>query len=730
MTCWKPRLVLILIGVIIFFCNQSSTRNVPQSNDLPVLVHDLYSIFKDEIHSDAVGNVYQGVRNQFQLDGNFYATVLKALNAYDISQKISSFEASKKNRLLSKSLKVTRDTFSSLLKELPWPKIQIQLEPEGFEFKDFPELVLYQKISQPILLRIHNSTSQLQKITLPASDFIPKKKSFEIQPAMTRYFLSSLAVSEMSQREAIIKIESKIHHGQKKASLKVHETGVLVGKLVENSDGTPALGRVRVIDKENNYRFPVDSSYGLILRPRANATRWNYVNENFRIRAPSGKLAISIRRGLEYTPLEEEVFLPPNKTIKKTFRLKRWANMEKEGWYSGDTHIHMLNPTSALFEMKAEDLRVSNVLIFSHLGETYSQQYFKGKVDPISDSRHLVYYNEEYRNQQLGHVSLLNLKQLITPLSTGGLAHPTPNILRYSFLDPSGQGHPKHGQPGSPDFPLLLEVMRETHRQQGLVNWAHLRPAQREFPIDMVFGAIDTADILTHTRLPEALKLWYHLLNCGFRLPATAGTDRIGPEEAIGHQRVYVKLTVPFTYQSWINGLRKGQSFVTNGPMISLSVNGLGAGDELSLKKGEVVQIKATAFSHRSFERLELVVNGQPMYSTSSRNGGKEASLLIDHFVDKSLWIAARCSGGWPEERSIWTHPLFAHTNPVYVSYQGNQLKKSQSGCYLLEFLKPLERWVQEDAYFSTQQQKEHVLTTIQQGMAFYEELCSAKANP
>ena len=424
------------------------------------------------------------------------------------------------------------------------------------------------------------------------------------------------------------------------------------------------------------------------------------------------------------------MFLPPNKTIKKTFRLKRWANMEKEGWYSGDTHIHMLNPTSALFEMKAEDLRVSNVLIFSHLGETYSQQYFKGKVDPISDSRHLVYYNEEYRNQQLGHVSLLNLKQLITPLSTGGLAHPTPNILRYSFLDPSGQGHPKHGQPGSPDFPLLLEVMRETHRQQGLVNWAHLRPAQREFPIDMVFGAIDTADILTHTRLPEALKLWYHLLNCGFRLPATAGTDRIGPEEAIGHQRVYVKLTVPFTYQSWINGLRKGQSFVTNGPMISLSVNGLGAGDELSLKKGEVVQIKATAFSHRSFERLELVVNGQPMYSTSSRNGGKEASLLIDHFVDKSLWIAARCSGGWPEERSIWTHPLFAHTNPVYVSYQGNQLKKSQSGCYLLEFLKPLERWVQEDAYFSTQQQKEHVLTTIQQGMAFYEELCSAKANP
>lgn len=728
MARWKPRLVLILIGVVIFSCHQSSTRNSSQSSNLPVPLHDLYSIFKDEIHSGAVDNVYQGVRNQFQLDGDFYATVLKALNAYDISQKISDFQLPKRNRLLPTSLKQTRETFSTLLKELDWPKIQIQLKPEGFEFKAIPKLALYRKISQPVLLKIHNSTSKLQKVTLPTSDFIPKKKSFEIQSATTRYFLSSLAISKISQSEAIIKIQSEIYHGQEKAPLEVRETGVLVGKLVEDSNGTPALGRIRVIDKENNYRSPANTSYGLILRPRANATRWHYVNGKFRIRAPSGKLAISIRRGLEYYPINEEIVLPPNETVRETFRLKRWANLEKEGWYSGDTHIHMLNPSSALFEMRAEDLRVGNVLIFNHLGKTYSQQYFKGEVDPISDSRHLVYYNEEYRNQQLGHVSLLNLKRLITPLSTGGLAHPTPNILRYSFLEPSGRGLPKHGQPGSPDFPLLLEVMRETHRQQGLVNWAHLRPAQREFPIDMVFGAIDTADILTHTRLPEALNLWYHLLNCGFRLPATAGTDRIGPEEAIGHQRVYVKLTVPFTYQSWINGLRKGQSFVTNGPMISLSVNGLGPGNELSFKKGKMVRIKASAFSHRSFERLEVVVNGQPVYSTAARNGRKEANLIIDHFVDKSLWITARCSGGWPEERSIWTHPLFAHTNPVYVSYQGKQVEKSQSGCYLLEFLKPLERWVQEDAYFDTQQQKEKVLTTIQRGMVFYRNLCGPKS--
>ena len=120
----------------------------------------------------------------------------------------------------------------------------------------------------------------------------------------------------------------------------------------------------------------------------------------------------------------------------------------------------------------------------------------------------------------------------------------------------------------------------------------------------MVFGEIDTADILTHTRLPQTLKLWYHLLNCGFRLPATAGTDRIGPEEPVGHQRVYVKLEEPLTYPGWMEGLRQGRSFVTNGPMVSLSVNGRGPGETVTLSNPKVLRIQARGRSLRPFERL------------------------------------------------------------------------------------------------------------------------------
>ena len=214
----------------------------------------------------------------------------------------------------------------------------------------------------------------------------------------------------------------------------------------------------------------------------------------------------------------------------------------------------------------------------------------------------------------------------------------------------------------------------------------------------MVFGEIDTADILTHTRLPQTLKLWYHLLNCGFRLPATAGTDRIGPEEPVGHQRVYVKLDGPLTYPGWMEGLRQGRSFVTNGPMVSLSVDGHGPGETLTLSKRKVLRIEARARSLRPFERLEIVVNGKVAAGVPSQDQGRRAELGLDYPADRSLWIAARCMGGSPEETSIWTHPLFAHANPVYVDYAGRALAEPESGCYWLDFLKPLEQWAREEA--------------------------------
>ena len=716
-------LALLLIGLAAF-CHRQEAPPDANPAGAPAALQDLYGIFSHEIRPEAVGNVYQAVGNRFQLEGKLYAAVLKALNAYDILQESTRLPEADRERLLPRSRQEAREAFAALKESLDWPRIRVELGAEGFEFDDPPQLNLNREIPQPILLTLHNSTSETRMFSLGSSGLRLEVDTLELAPSTTRHLLAQIDSPETGEGAACLSVASEGRSVTWRLPFRVAESGLLEGRLVESEGGAPTIGRIRVTDEEGRYRAPLEAAYGLVLRPRRDPARWSYASGNFRLRAPAGKIRISIRRGMEYLPIDEEFHLEPGQTLRRTFALKRWANMEREGWHSGDTHIHMLDPPSALFEMQAEDLRVGNVLVLEHMGKTYSREHFRGELDPISDPRHLVYYNQEYRNQTLGHVSLLNLKKLVEPISTGGLAVPETTVYRYSYLRPSRKGFPRHGQAGWPDA-LVLDAMRETHRQGGLVNWAHLRPAQLEFPIDMVFGGIDTADILTHTRLPQTLKLWYDLLNCGFRLPATAGTDRIAPEEPVGHQRVYVKLDGPLTYPAWMEGLRLGRSFVTNGPMVSLSVDGRGPGETLTLSNPKVLRIQARGRSLRPFERLEIVVNGKVAASVPAEDLGRRAHLSLDLPADQSLWIAARCMGGSPEETSIWTHPLFAHANPVYIDYAGRDLADPESACHLLDFLKPLEKWAREEAYFENPAQKDRALATIRQGMDFYRRLCN-----
>ena len=718
-------LALLLLGLAAF-CHRQEAPPDPNPAGAPAALQDLYAIFSDEIRPEAVGNVYQAVGNRFQLEGKLYAAVLKALNAYDILQETTRLPEPDRERLLPKSRQEAGEAFAALEESLDWPRLRVEVGAQDFELASLPQLDLYRDIPQPLLLSLHNPTSETRMLSLGSSGLRLEVDTLEVAPSATRHLLARIDSPKTGDGAASLSVTSEGMSATWRLPFGVAESGLLEGRLVESEGGSPAIGRIRVTDAEGRYRPPLEADYGLVLRPRRDPARWSYASGNFRLRAPAGKIRISIRRGLEYLPIDEELELEAGQTLRRTFELERWASMEREGWHSGDTHIHMLDPPSALFEMRAEDLRVGNVLVLEHMGKTYSAEHFRGELDPISDPRHLVYYNQEYRNQTLGHVSLLSLKTLVEPISTGGLAVPETTVYRYSYLRPSRKGFPRHGRDGWPDA-LVLDAMRETHRQGGLVNWAHLRPAQLEFLNDTASAEIDTADILTHTRLPQTLKLWYSLLNCGFRLPATAGTDRIGPEEPVGHQRVYVKLDGPLTYPGWMEGLRRGRSFVTNGPMVSLSVNGRGPGETLTLDKRKVLRIQARAHSLRPFERLEIVVNGKVAASVPAQDQGRRAELSLDYPADQSLWIAARCMGGSPEETSIWTHPLFAHANPVYIDYPGRELAEAESGCYLLDFLKPLQKWAREEAYFENRQRKDEALATIRKGMDFYRRLCNGE---
>jgi hypothetical protein len=694
---------------------------------------DLYAVFKDEIRAGVAGAHYRGLGHRWQLDGIAYNHVFRALNAYDMLRKIESTQFSGRSELLRRQTATVAEGFERVLDSIPWPKFRVDLASDRIAFSAPQELTVAHGVRQPLLFSLRNATSDLRPVTLSSTAVAFEPARVDVASGETRYLVGVFE----GQKPGAARIGLRIAVGEmvheESVQVAVRETAWLMATVTEGNARTTA--RVRVTDSSGRYWPPDEHKDGLILKMHGPehdqiAQRWFYADGSFRMRVPAGRIRVAIRRGLEHSGIDEDIEIEPGRSIQKELKLTRWADMRARGWYSGDVHIHYLDPTTALFESKAEDIHVASVLVMSHIGFISSREHFTGALDQISEPEHLIYYDEEFRNNSLGHIGLLKLKRLVDPISTGYLGTTRGWLFRGDvFNNFEVQPSPNTANSESPDR-LLLDATRATHRQGGLVNWAHLRD-ELEFPLNAALGELDAVDILTNTRLENALPSWYHLLNCGLRLPATAGTDRGGPALPIGHQRTYVRLKEKFTYDSWIEGIRQGRSFVTNNPMLTLTVNGLDPGGEVRMTGPGEVEILSEAVSRLPFQRLELVINGAVVRAENADATGRRARMHLRVPLQESAWIAARVTGEKHPEliyfpHPQWSKPVFAHTSPIYVRYRDQKIEKAESARYLLDRMAKLESWARDDAYFGNDEQKSEALRTIRRGKEFYQAIAKA----
>ena len=169
---------------------------------------------------------------------------------------------------------------------------------------------------------------------------------------------------------------------------------------------------------------------------------------------------------------------------------------------------------------------------------------------------------------------------------------------------------------------------------------------------------------------------YYALVNCGFRLRVSAGTASGVHPVQLGFGRVYVHLPAGFSYARWIEGLDRGRSFVTTGPMLQVTFNGQHAGHTFKNEGDEPhrLEIAGLATSARPLDRIEVIVNGQIAQTIAPQNSGTKAGGYESRFDtvitrDATHWVALRCF-----ETSEQGRVRFAHTNPIFVDIANRPL--------------------------------------------------------
>jgi len=387
---------------------------------------------------------------------------------------------------------------------------------------------------------------------------------------------------------------------------------------------------------------------------------------------PLGRAYVEVSKGLEIKPVRKVVTVT-RRTRQVTLTIEKVLPWRERGWVTADTHVHFLSPSTAHLEGAGEGVNVVNLLasqwgeLMTNVGDFDGKTTF-GSREAGGDGEFLVRVGTENRQHVLGHISLLGYRgNIIAPMTTGG---------------------PDESALGDPVGILLTEWARQCREQGGLVVLPHFPNPRAEHAVSIIDGSIDALEMTSWGNLyggidPYSLSDWYRYLNCGYFVPAVAGTDKMGAGTAVGAVRTYARIAgdQEFTYESWMQAVRSGHTFVSYGPLLEFAVDGKPAGSRIAMSRtgGTVYVTWDVASVTMPMTRVDLVVNGEIRDSRSVKK--REDSGSFSAKLDRSSWLAVLVRGNYRDKPEV----IAAHSSPVMVEVDGTPFYSEADAVTILE---------------------------------------------
>jgi Tol biopolymer transport system component len=503
---------------------------------------------------------------------------------------------------------------------------------------------------------------------------------------------------------------------------------------VVDENGKAQFARISVTDKDGRFHAPAgqwtwiqaDDGYD---RNKTPFEAHYFYAKSASLDVPEEPLVVEVTNGFETRPIHRTLDPTTASSNDLTFHLKKldWGGGPGPRWVSGDLHVHMnyggtyRNERALLLsQAEGEGVRIVNNLVVNKEQRFPDIQsaLFGESIKRFSEYA-IELPGQEFHTSYWGHRGILALKDhLLLPGYAG-----YPNTAAASL------------------YPMNADVYDMGHRQGALVGAVHpfdeepdlfANPPQKitdELPVDVALGKLDYMEIVGFSDHKSTANVWYRLLNLGFRIPAGGGTDATTDYAApirgqVGMDRVYA--AVPggaVDVQAWMDSLKKGRTFATNGPLIDFTLAGKRVGDELRFDGVQpAVAFTAKLRSIVPLDHLEVVCNGRVEKTLVLAGARDSADATGTLPLKESGWCVLRAFTDGAEYPVLDKY-VYATTSPIYVTIAGKSPRSPEDAKYFTAWIDRTIEATFRYPDWNSPSEKEYVLKRLAEAKAVYEKL-------
>jgi len=487
---------------------------------------------------------------------------------------------------------------------------------------------------------------------------------------------------------------------------------------IRNEKGKPVPARVAILGSDGRAAAPTsawmkgDDGFDRALQKAE--THYFDCDRTCTLEAPMGATQIWVQRGFSYLPWLRTVTLGANTQNNIAVNLQPNALPSSFGNFrSADLHDHMNygghyrnTPSNLAAQARAEDLDVVYNLIVNKEERVPDIGYFRADPDPASGNGVTILHSQEYHTSYWGHLGLLGLRD----------HYLVPGFAAYQN-SPLASPYPDNG--------VIADL---AHAQGALVGYVHpfdedVDPQKdasltNELPADVASGKVDYMEVVGFSDHKSTAKVWYRLLNLGYRIPTGAGTDAManyadlrGP---VGMNRVFIDTRGDTSQKALLAALKAGRTFASNGPLLGLEVDGKHPGSTI-LKEGPgKLAYRVAMRSPVGIDHLELVENGRVVKSFKLTGDRRKLDASGDLPFARAGWLVLRAWNDGADQHVLDIYP-YGTTSPVYVEMPGGMPPDPEDAAYFAAWLDRVIADVAARKDFRNEGEREATLTYLRQ---------------